>query len=34
MYLKKKGYKNVYRYAGGISAWVDANYPIEGTDVE
>ena len=34
MYLKKKGYKNVYRYAGGISAWVDANYPIEGKDVE
>lgn len=34
MYLKKKGYKNVYRYAGGISAWVDANYPIEGTDVQ
>jgi rhodanese-related sulfurtransferase len=34
MYLKKKGYKNIYRYAGGISAWVDANYPIEGTDVE
>lgn len=34
MYLKKKGYKNVYRYPGGISAWVDAGYPIEGTDVE
>ena len=34
MYLKKKGYKKVYRYAGGISAWVDANYPIEGSDVK
>ena len=34
MYLKKKGYKNVYRYAGGISAWVDAGYPIEGADVQ
>lgn len=33
MYLKKKGYKKVYRYAGGISAWVDAGYPIEGKDV-
>lgn len=34
MYLTKQGYTNVYRYAGGISAWVDANYPIEGTDVK
>ena len=34
MFLKKKGYKNVYRYAGGISAWVDANYKIEGKDVD
>lgn len=34
MYLKKMGYKNVYRYAGGISAWVDAKYDIEGTDVD
>ena len=34
MYLKAKGYKNVYRYAGGISAWVDAKYDIEGTDVD
>ena len=33
MYLKKKGYKNVYRYAGGISAWVDAGYNVEGKDV-
>lgn len=32
-FLVKKGYKNVYRYAGGISAWVDANNPIDGTDV-
>ncbi len=32
-YLKKKGYKKVYRYAGGISAWVDANFPIEGSDI-
>lgn len=34
MYLKKKGYKKVYRYAGGISAWVDANNPIEGADIK
>lgn len=34
MYLKKKGYKNVYRYPGGISAWVDAGYSIEGADVK
>lgn len=34
MYLVKKGFKNVYRYPGGISAWVDAGEMIEGTDVE
>jgi rhodanese-related sulfurtransferase len=34
MFLKQQGFKNVYRYAGGISAWVDADYPIEGADVE
>ena len=34
MFLKKKGYKNVYRYAGGISAWVDAKYHIAGADVD
>lgn len=34
MFLTKKGFKNVYRYAGGISAWVFANNPIEGTDVQ
>lgn len=34
MYLRKQGFKNVYRYAGGISAWVDANYKIEGSDVD
>lgn len=30
-YLKKKGFKNVYRYAGGICAWDEAGMPIEGT---
>ncbi|MBR3125571.1 MAG: rhodanese-like domain-containing protein [Mogibacterium sp.] len=33
MFLVKKGFKNVYRYPGGISGWVDAGYPIEGSDV-
>ena len=29
MFLVKEGFKNVYRYAGGISAWVDAGYDVE-----
>lgn len=32
-YLVSKGFKNVYRYAGGIAAWVDAGYDVEGTQV-
>lgn len=32
--LVANGYKNVYRYAGGICAWVDAGYDVEGTDAE
>ena len=28
-YLVKQGYTNVYRYGGGISAWVDAGYSVE-----
>lgn len=28
-YLVKKGYTNVYRYGGGISAWVDAGNDVE-----
>lgn len=37
--LKKAGFKNVYRYTGGISAWVDgyvkdaAAYPTAGTQI-
>jgi len=34
MYLKKQGFTKVYRYPGGISAWVDANNDIGGTDVQ
>jgi rhodanese-related sulfurtransferase len=31
-YLVEQGYTNVYRQPGGISAWVDAGYAVEGTD--
>lgn len=29
MWAVKLGYKNVYRYPGGIKAWMEANYPVE-----
>ena len=29
MWAVKLGYKNVYRYPGGIKAWAEADYPIE-----
>ncbi|MBA4369347.1 MAG: sulfurtransferase [Desulfobacterium sp.] len=29
MWAKKLGYKNVYRYPGGIFAWKGAKYPVE-----
>lgn len=28
-YLVKQGYTNVYRYGGGITAWLDAGYPVD-----
>ena len=28
MWAKKLGYKNVYRYPGGIKAWMEKDYPI------
>lgn len=28
-YLVEQGFTNVYRYGGGISAWVAAEYPVE-----
>ena len=34
MYLVKQGFTNVYRYPGGIAAWVDGGNDIEGTDVK
>lgn len=32
--LKGMGYKKVRRYAGGISDWEDAGYPLEGSFVD
>ena len=29
MWAVKLGYKNVYRYPGGITAWTEADYPVE-----
>lgn len=29
MWAIKMGYKNVYRYPGGIKAWGEADYPVE-----
>ncbi len=29
MLAVKLGYKNVYRYPGGITAWTEAGYPVE-----
>jgi rhodanese-related sulfurtransferase len=29
--LKKKGYTNLRRFAGGLLAWEEAGYPLEGT---
>ena len=32
--MKKYGLNNVKRYAGGISEWQEAGYPVEGDMVE
>ncbi len=32
--LTSMGYKKVRRYAGGISDWEDAGYPLEGSFVD
>lgn len=34
MMLKKAGYQNVRRYAGGLADWEDAGMPLEGDMVE
>jgi rhodanese-related sulfurtransferase len=31
-WAKKLGYKNVYRYPGGIFGWKGANYPAESAE--
>ena len=31
-WAKKLGYKNVYRYPGGIFAWKGAEFPVEGNE--
>ena len=28
--LRNQGFKKLYRYAGGLEAWLDAHYPLEG----
>ena len=32
--LVANGYRNVRRYAGGLSGWEDAGYPLEGDAVD
>ena len=32
VWARKSGYKNVYRYPGGIFAWKGAGYPAEATE--
>ena len=32
MWAVKLGYRNVYRYPGGIKAWLEADYPVEEAD--
>jgi rhodanese-related sulfurtransferase len=29
--LERAGYEDISRYAGGLSDWADAGYPLEGT---
>ena len=33
MFLRKQGFTNVYRYVGGIAAWVDAGNDVQGSDI-
>jgi 3-mercaptopyruvate sulfurtransferase SseA len=32
--LERNGYRNLRRFAGGLQAWQEAGYPLEGTMVE
>lgn len=31
--LEKRGFINLYRYAGGLTEWLEAGYPMEGNQV-
>ena len=31
--LERRGYTNVYRYAGGLTEWLEAGYPLQGSQV-
>ena len=31
--LERLGFTNVYRYAGGLTEWLEAGYPLEGSQV-
>ena len=32
--LVENGFSSVYRFPGGITAWTEYNYPVEGSDVQ
>lgn len=32
--LQKRGFSNLYRYAGGLTEWMEAGYPLEGSQVK
>jgi rhodanese-related sulfurtransferase len=32
--LRSYGFKNIYRYAGGLAEWQEAGYPLEGNAVD
>lgn len=31
--LERRGFHNLYRYAGGLTEWMEAGYPLEGSQV-
>lgn len=31
LYLRSMGFRNIYRYAGGLIEWQEAGYPLEGS---
>lgn len=31
--LQKRGFTKLYRYAGGLTEWMEAGYPLEGSQV-